>query len=100
MPILSLLLLCIRQAGSTIGTNDPSDPTYEIPLIFIVGALQHESFGDEYLRLLIPRRSHRALLTAARTALEQCRARHPLPQWTTDPRPQPRLWPWIGPGTV
>ena len=102
MPIFSIILHCVRQAGSTSETNDPSDPAYDISLIFIVETLQHDSFGDEYP--LIPRCRHRTLLTAARTSLEQSMARDPpirwgripLPRQPTQPRPQPRRRSWIG----
>ena len=60
MPILSLLLHCIRQAAKMVprgGGDDSSDPAYEIHLTFIVGTLQDASFGsfgDAYQ--LIPHR--------------------------------------------
>ena len=76
MPILSLLVHCIRQLGSTGGTNDPSDPAHEVALVVIVNLLECDR-GDPFEAEfpLIPRRRHPSLLTAARTALDQSRAR-------------------------
>ena len=46
--------------------------------------LEDNSFGDDYS--LIPRRRHHALLTAARTTIDQCQARQrPLPPAPTTP---------------
>ena len=68
MPILSLLMHCLRQIDSERWTNDPSDPAHELPLRILNVMLKGNSFSDDYP--LIPRCRHHALLTAAQTALE------------------------------
>ena len=87
---------CLRQIGSSSGTNDPSDPAHEIALRVIIVMLEDNSFGDDYP--LIPRRRHHALLTAARTTLDSARLASARSQLPPQPR-QPPL-PWIGPDTA
>ena len=87
MPILSLLIHCLRQIGSERGTNDPSDPAsaHKIALCVIIGMLKDNSFSDDDYPL-IPRRRHHVLLMAAQTALDQCEARQrPLSAASTPP---------------
>ena len=54
--LILALLHCIRQAGSTKGSDDsdprlPSDPTYEIHITFIIGP---ETLQKEYCHLARP----------------------------------------------
>ena len=73
---------CIASAKLVPRAGDPSDPANEIALRVIIVMLEYNAFGDDYP--LISRRRHHALLTAARTALDQCQARQrPLPTPTT-----------------
>ena len=48
MPILSLLMNCLRQIGSERETNDPSDPAHEIAHRVIIVMLKDNSFSEDY----------------------------------------------------
>ena len=77
MPILDLLMHCIRQSGSRLGSEDPNDPAHEVVLVVLVETLTDGSFGVDFPR--IPTRRHKTLLTTATHCLKKCLAPRPSP---------------------